>query len=163
MFELTASFLMKSQGKEQTFLKLPEFLKQSFGDGKNYLGIETGKKIMEWLDKGEKESPEILKVKSDLLMICEKGLNALELYYKALPVELKAAIKPHLEQYKESAKAYDKQAADATLEPNKEEERMKLLIDDATTIAELKKYLPDCNTDELIGYYEMKKLNLEAN
>lgn len=133
MFELTASFLMKSQGKEQTFLKLPSFLINAFGDGKNYLGIETGKKISEWLEKGDKESAEILKYKSELLMICEKGLKALEDYWTKLPTEAKVIIKPFLNTYAESAKAYDKQATEAIAEPTE------ILIEDLQMLFDIKK------------------------
>lgn len=107
MFEMTASMLMENEGKNQKFLKLPSFLKNSFGNGQGYLGIETGKKIREWLDKGEKPNPEIERFKSEALLICEKGVDALTELWNSIPKELKPALKSHFALCGESAKAYD--------------------------------------------------------
>src|SRR3990167_2638425 len=77
MFEMTASFLVENEGKNQRFLKLPSFLKSAFGSGQDYIGTETGKKIMEWINSGEKEDPEITRIKSECLMACESGIAGL--------------------------------------------------------------------------------------
>jgi len=109
MFEMTASMLMINEGKNQTFLKLPSFLKDSFGNGKNYLGIETGKKVREWLSKGEKQTPDIEKYKSEALLICEKGTDALTALWKSIPKQARdnEDLKSHFVICAESAKAYD--------------------------------------------------------
>lgn len=78
MFEATASIMMYDEGKRQEFIKVPSFLKPIFGDGKSYIGLEQGKKILEWVDKGEKESTELSKFKSEMQMITENGLEALK-------------------------------------------------------------------------------------
>ena len=112
MFEMTASIMMGSQGKTQKHLKVPSFLIDSFGNGQGYLGIDTGKKIRAWLNKGKKESPEILKLKSEFLMVAEKGVKALEELWNTLSKENKVALKDHVMVCKESALAYDNQGQD---------------------------------------------------
>lgn len=109
MFEMTASMLMVNEGKNQKFLKLPSFLKDSFGNGQNYLGIETGKKVREWLSKGEKQTPDIEKYKSEALLICEKGTEALTALWKSIPKQARdnEELKNHFVICAESAKAYD--------------------------------------------------------
>jgi ABC-type dipeptide/oligopeptide/nickel transport system ATPase component len=107
MFEMTASVLIENEGKNQKFLKVPSFLKKTFGDGARYLGESTGKDIINWLDTGEKEDPEITKTKSEMLLTCESGLEALVKAFEALSKELQEKMKPHMGVYKASAKSYD--------------------------------------------------------
>jgi hypothetical protein len=109
MFELTASVLMENEGKKQTHLKVPSFLKKSFGNGDVYLGPQLGKDIIQWVSQGEQEDPEVSKCKSEMLMECEKGLDALTAKFMALSPELKQKMKPHMGIYKESAIAFDEQ------------------------------------------------------
>lgn len=114
MFEMTASVMMGSQGKTQKHTKVPEFLKEAFGNGQGYLGIETGQKIRAWLDKGKKENPEITRIKSEALLVCEKGVDALTALWNNVPKELKSdkSLKDHFALCGESAKAYDAQNSD---------------------------------------------------
>lgn len=107
MFEMTASMLMEEEGKKQTFLKMPSFFKKIFGKGDNYLGCAVGKKIIEWINTGEKEDPEITKIRSEMLMACESGINGLMEVWGKLTPALQEKIKPFMSVYKESAKAYD--------------------------------------------------------
>lgn len=111
MFEMTASIMMGNQGKTQEHRKVPTFLKDAFGNGQGYLGVETGKKIRAWLDKGKKENPEITRIKSEALLICEKGVDALTALWNNVPKELKSdqSLKDHFALCGESAKAYDAQ------------------------------------------------------
>ena len=111
MFEMTASIMMGNQGKSQYHSKVPTFLKEAFGNGQGYLGLETGKKIRAWLDKGKKENPEIARIKSEALLVCEKGVDALTELWKSIPKELKSdkGLKDHFALCGESAKAYDEQ------------------------------------------------------
>lgn len=115
MFELTASIMMANQGKSQIPLKVPSVLKEAFGPGNDYLGIDTGKKIRQWLDKGEKEDPIISSIKSEALLKCEKGTEELTGYWKSLTKEQRANPKliAHFSVCGESAKAYSKQIKDA--------------------------------------------------
>jgi len=110
MFELTASIMMEGQGKLQRHLKVPSFLQDAFGNGQGYLGVDAGKKIRKWLDNGEKENPEITRLKSEALLICEKGVAELTKLWETVPKELKSNIKltSHFALCAESAKAYDK-------------------------------------------------------
>lgn len=114
MFELTASIMMSNQGKSQKHLKVPSFLVDAFGNGQGYLGIETGKKIRAWLDKGKKENPEITRIKSEALLVCEQGVDALTKLWNGVPKELKSnqSLKDHFALCGESAKAYDAQNID---------------------------------------------------
>lgn len=111
MFEMTASMLMLDEGKTQKFLKMPSFLKETFGTGSGYLGIETGKKIRQWLNKGEKLAPELEKIKSEALLACEKGVDALTKIWDKCTPEQQEKLKGHFAVCKTSAKAYDKQKA----------------------------------------------------
>lgn len=45
---------------------------------------------------------------------------------------------------------------------NKEEERIKLLLDDAQTVVDLAKFIDECKTPELESYYMERKLNIET-
>jgi RecA/RadA recombinase len=113
MFEMMVSIMVGDQGKTQKHLKMPLYLKNIFGDGKNYLGREVGEGIIKWLNTGEKEDPEITKCKSEMLMICETGLEPLLAAWEKLSPEMQKKMKPHMGVYKESAKAYDAQRAAA--------------------------------------------------
>lgn len=117
MFEMTASMLMGDEGKSQMFLKIPSFLKSAFGNGKDYLGKDTGKKIIDWINTGEKEDPEVTKCKSELLMATELGVAGLTALWNNLTPAMQVKMKPHFSVYKASAKAYDEQAAQALETP----------------------------------------------
>lgn len=120
MFEMTASIMMGDQGMTQNPMKLPSFLKEAFGSGSGYIGIATGKKIRKWLDQGEKEDPVISKIKSDALMLCEQGEEAILNFWKTLTPEQQSNIKiiSHFTLCKESAKAYDAQKESDDSEDN---------------------------------------------
>lgn len=127
MFEMTASLMMYNEGKSQQFLKLPEFLKEAFGAGDKYLGEETGKKLIQWVNTGKQENPEVTRLKSEMLMECEKGLDALVEVWKKVPKKYQKELESHKNLCKESAMEYDKQRAEAdetpaeTLKRNQEE------------------------------------------
>jgi hypothetical protein len=107
MFEMTASVLVEEEGKTQRFLKVPSFLKKTFGDGKNYLGKNTGAEIIEWINTGEKEDPEVTRLRSEMMMICEQGLEVLKREWKKMPPPLLKKMNPHWSVYEASAKGYD--------------------------------------------------------
>lgn len=117
MFEMTASLLMENEGKAQRFLKIPSFLKDAFGEGKSYLGKETGFKIIEWINTGEKEDPEITKCKSEMLMACEFGIAGVMALWNKLSADMKKKMKPNMSVYKTAAQAYDEQAKEAEESP----------------------------------------------
>lgn len=117
MFEMTASLLMQNQGKSQKWLKMPEFLRPAFGTGEDYLGEATGKKIIEWIDTGEKEDPIITKIKSEMLMACEFGLAGVMAIWNTCTPAQKKKLMAHKEVCKESAEEYERQAKEAEETP----------------------------------------------
>lgn len=117
MFEMTASLLMENEGKTQRFLKIPSFLQKAFGNGNGYIGKETGKQIIEWINTGEREDPKITKIKSEMQMSCEFGISALMAIWNNLSLDLKKKLEAHKNICKESAEEYDRQAAAAEEEP----------------------------------------------
>ncbi len=117
MFEMTASLLMENEGKKQTFLKMPEFLKSSFGNGDSYLGVDTGKKILKWINEGEKEDPEITKVKSEMLMACEFGMAGVIAIWNNLSAPMKKKLEAHKNICKSAAEEYELQQQQAEQTP----------------------------------------------
>lgn len=113
MFELTASLLMEDSGKRQTFLKMPSFLLPAFGSGNGYIGVETGNLIRKWLSQGEKEDPEITRLKSEMQMSCESGMQALIKVWESVPKRLKKVLEAHKDMCKEAALEYELQRWDA--------------------------------------------------
>lgn len=120
MFEMTASLLMENEGKKQTFLKMPEFLKKAFGTGTEYLGLETGKAVIQWLNTGEKEDPEIKRLKSEMTMASENGLDEVVKIWNGLTKPQQKALESHKNICKESAEEYERQKAEAN-KPDVEE------------------------------------------
>lgn len=168
MFEMTASIMMFENGTVQKHLKVPSFLKESFGDGKGYLGIDTGKKIRKWLDTGEKEDPVISKIKSDALMACEQGTESLNNLWKSLTKEQQKNIKiiSHFTLCKESAKAYDDLANSGDDENSITIEKLNNLF------ATLKSFLSDeeikdceriINNKEVNSYEKLHKFLTDKN
>lgn len=117
MFEMTASLLMENEGKKQTWLKMPSFLHGAFGNGNGYLGEETGKKIMEWIEQGDKEDPVITKIKSEMLMACEFGLAGVVAIWNSLTPKQKKILNDHKEMCKEAALEYERQAKESAETP----------------------------------------------
>lgn len=117
MFEMTASMLMEDEGKKQLFLKMPSFLKSVFGDGKGYIGEENGRALIKWVDEGEKEDPEVERIKSELLMKCELGVSGLLELWNSLKPAMQKKMKPFFSIYKKAAEAYDEQAKQAKETP----------------------------------------------
>lgn len=144
MFEMTASLMMENEGKTQKFLKIPSFLKKSFGTGVGYLGIETGKKIREWLDKGEKDSPDIERLKSEALMACEQGYSKLMELWGTISAENQTLLKNHFSICKESALAYGKQneqdQEESKTDFEQEQKRIKIFIENAKDLKSLEQF-----------------------
>lgn len=169
MFEMTVSIMMGNEGKTQQPLKLPSFLRESFGKGDDYLGIETGKKIRKWLDQGEKEDPEIERLKSESLMICEKGVAELTKLWETLTKEQKIKLKNHFALCGESAKAYDAMNSDNSDRPSteydQEQKRIKDFISNVTTYKDLEQFdameLSDENIELLLQ--AKAKLSIKSN
>lgn len=120
MFEMTASIMMHNQGRSQFHTKVPEFLKSAFGDGNGYLGIETGKRIIKWVNEGEQEDAETAKMRSEMLMACEYGVDALMKVWERLTPKQKKALNNHKNVCKEAALEYERQAREAEMTPQEQ-------------------------------------------
>jgi hypothetical protein len=145
MFEMTASIMMSNSGKNQTHIKVPNFLLDIFGKGNDYLGIETGRKIKEYFTSLEKDTPEIEKLKSEVLMACEKGVDALTVIWNGLDDKMKITLKDHFAVCKESAKAYDKiklesSQPEKTTEFEQEQQRINDFLLKVTKLSELEQF-----------------------
>lgn len=123
MFEMTASMLIEEEGKKQTFLKMPDFLKPFFGNGNGYLGEETGRKVIEWFEVGERDSPEVVIAKANMLSACELGLAGLMAIWNTLTPAMKKKLEAHKNLCKASAIEYDRQAKEADETPQETLER----------------------------------------
>lgn len=117
MFEMTVSLLMEDEGKKQRFMKLPQFLKDAFGSGNGYIGEDTGKKVIEWINTGEKENPEVKRLKTEMLMACEFGLAGVMAIWNTLTPSMKKKLEIHKNICKESAEEYERQAKAAEETP----------------------------------------------
>lgn len=144
MFEMTASIMMSNNGKTQKHIKVPNFLIDIFGNGNDYLGIETGRKIKEYFSSVEKDTPEIAKLKSEFLMVCEKGIKELETLWNTLTPKQKTELKNDLPVYKESAIAYDKIREEADIDTNsefeQEQKRISVFITNAKDLKSLDQF-----------------------
>lgn len=108
LFEMMASIMFSNEGKNQTWIKVPDYLKEAFGTGNAYLGQETGRKIIEWVRLGEKENPIVTKSRGEIILICEKELKALQESWKTLDPIARKALNPEYKVHEASAQAYDK-------------------------------------------------------
>lgn len=153
MFEMTASIMMGSQGKTQFHSKIPSYLQHAFGNGQGYLGIDTGKKIRKWLDQGEKEDPEISRIKSEALLTCEKGRDALNELWKGLSLDHRKNIKiiSHFALCVESAKAYDSQNET----DNDSVDKLKVLNDLALEVKDIISEEENTNISRIINEKEI--------
>jgi len=91
-------------------LKCPESLRSIMGRCNDYLTAKDGQSIREWIDGGKPVDREIEQHRATLANTCEWGLDALKAAWSALPKTAQLALKSEIDQFKESAIAYDKQA-----------------------------------------------------
>lgn len=117
MFEMTASIMMGDEGKTQNWIKVPYFLREAFGNGQGYLGIETGRKILQWVETGDQEDPVITKIKSEMLQACEFGLDVLMTIWSKLTTAQKKVLATHKEMCKHSALEYERLEKEAQETP----------------------------------------------
>ncbi len=119
MFEMTASMLMEEEGRKQKFLKLPAFLQPAFAakSPEGYLGVQTGKLIIEWIKTGEREDPILEAIKSEMLMACEMGVVGVMAVWNKLTKAQKLKLEAHKNMCKESAEEYERQATQAEQDP----------------------------------------------
>tara|TARA_R110000822_G_scaffold147071_3_gene286126 strand:+ start:1448 stop:2440 length:993 start_codon:yes stop_codon:yes gene_type:complete len=84
LFEMTASIMMYSEGQQQQHLKIPKDLKGVFGDGNLYLGEETGKAIIDWVNSGECD-PEMDSYQNKMQLASNDGCDALKSAWLSMP------------------------------------------------------------------------------
>lgn len=113
-FELTASLMMWSEGKQQQALKVPAELKPMLGRESGYITAADGKAIRDWVDGAKKVDDAVKAARDSLVMVCEKGMQALQDAWAALPKNIRKAIGPDgcPEDLKRSAADFDKLAAE---------------------------------------------------
>lgn len=111
MFEMTASVRMENEGKSQVVLKCPEAIRSIMGRGNDYLTIEDGVRLREWIDGGTPVDRDLERHRSELKASCEWGMKALEETWKGLPNDVRTKLKDELPSLKASAEGYDRNAA----------------------------------------------------
>ena len=110
MFEMTASLMIKEQGKLQDILKVPQDLLPMLGRCNGYIGIDDGLAIRAWVDGVEIIDKELENAKSLLEVTCIDGYKAVENIYKEFSTDIKQKLQKDvkfMEIIKNSAKSYD--------------------------------------------------------
>lgn len=115
MFEMTASIMMFSEGQQQQHLKIPKDLKDVFGDGNGYLGIETGKAIIDWVNSGECD-PEMDSYQNKMQLASNDGCDALKSAWLAMPKEMQDKMSKLKSSLWSAAQAVDEMAKEEPLE-----------------------------------------------
>ena len=118
LFEMMASVMFSNEGKNQKAIKVPNYLKDAFGDGEGYLGMQTGRKIMEWVRLGEKEDPIVSKCRGEMIMVCELGLEALKKAWAEMPAVARKELNKEWLIHESSAIAFDKMKESDSSEDN---------------------------------------------
>lgn len=109
-FELTASLMMWNGGRSQDVLKCPEELKPILGRQEGYITAADGAALRAWVDGAKQLDPDVERARSNLNLVCEQGVVALEAAWSALPAKVRKAIgKDGLETFKNSAVGFDAQ------------------------------------------------------
>ena len=106
MFEMTASIMMFNEGLNQQHMKIPKDLKSVFGDGSTYLGHETGKAIIDWVNSGDSD-PELESCRNRLQLAANDGCEAIKQAWLSMPEDMQAKMQPHKSSLWASAKAVD--------------------------------------------------------
>jgi len=108
MFEMTASVMMSSEGKESRHIKVPKDLKPIFVPAQDgYMGGGVGAGIMQWIGSGVQVSPELISWQNRLQASASDGLQGLANVWAQVPKPLQKQLAAHKEQCKASAVAYD--------------------------------------------------------
>ena len=110
MFEMTASVMMFNEGLNQQHLKIPKDLKQVFGVGNDYLGIDTGKQIRAWIESGE-INEELESWKNKMQLASNDGCDALKTAWVSMPQNIQDALQSQKSVFWSSAQAIDAQKA----------------------------------------------------
>lgn len=133
-FELTASMMLWSGGKERDIIKCPAELESIFGrtgevvssyidsDGVQHpwLTADAGKRLRDWIDGASTVNDAVKNARDSLQLVCEQGMEALKTAWAALPKSIQKAIGPKgcPDDLKKSAQAFD--AARAAANDNRQ-------------------------------------------
>lgn len=115
MFEMTASIMMFNEGMNQQHLKIPRDLKGVFGDGNSYLGIETGKAIIAWVNSGECD-PEMDSYRNKMQLASNGGCDELKAAWIAMPKAMQSKMATLKAPLWASAQAVDELAKEVPIE-----------------------------------------------
>ena len=107
IFEMTTSFMVENSGATQVFTKIPAGLVGAFGDGNSYLNESCGKRIIDWVNSGEKVDEELELWKSKIQMSTESGVESMKKEWSSMPDNVKQKMQRFKRSFYESAKAYD--------------------------------------------------------
>ena len=116
-YEFTASLMMHDQGRSQDVLKCPEAIRSIMGRGNDYLTINDGLALRQWIDGGKPVNREEEQARALLATAAESGLAALGEAWGKLSKPLQKALASAKDEYKASAEAYDQQAKLANTQP----------------------------------------------
>ena len=115
LFEMTASIMMYSEGQQQQHLKIPKDLKGVFGDGNSYLGAETGKAIIDWVNSGECD-PEMDSYQNKMQLASNDGCDALKAAWLSMPKAMQDKMLKLKAPLWSSAQAVDELAREDAIE-----------------------------------------------
>lgn len=107
MFEMTTSMMMYSEGSQQQFLKVPEALRQAFGNGQSYIGESTGQQIIQWVNSGAQINHELESWKNKMQLATENGVDHLKDEWRKMPNDILKLMKDLFPSYEASAQAFD--------------------------------------------------------
>jgi len=110
VFELTASLMMWSEGKEQAVMKCPAELRDILGRQKGYITARDGLALRKWVDGGAQVDSAIQAAQNMLRTVTEEGMAALEAAWKKQPKEMKDTLgAAFLDELKRAAANFDAQ------------------------------------------------------
>ena len=110
MFEMTVSMMMWNEGTVQEFIKMPEALRAAFGTGQGYIGGDTGRALINWVNSGDQTDIDLEQYKSQMQMAASGGVDGLQDSWKQMPKDIIKRMKQFYPQFENSAKEYDNQA-----------------------------------------------------
>jgi hypothetical protein len=106
LFEMSASFILRNQGRERDIIKLPECLAPILG-GNGYLTEEHGKKLREWVGG----SDPVERVKNQLRLAASQGMDALRDAFTAIDPATRKQVSAFKDTLKELAAHADAERA----------------------------------------------------
>lgn len=108
LYEMTVGIIMdETTQKPRVIHKCPDELKHLFSP-QQYLGIETGRKMAEWVGAAEPIKIDELAVKKEAKAKAADGVEAFRKYWSELPKEKRDAIRGSLNELQSDAEQADK-------------------------------------------------------